>query len=77
LPIPPAEKFTDEPFYLDWYDTTKSQELLKYQQKTFTDYLGDYARGLTKRYSNLFLPFMRYFVSPVFGRLVVQFMRAS
>jgi len=77
LPLPPAEKFTDEPFYLDWYDTTKSQELLKYQQKTFTDYLGDYARGLTKRYSNLFLPFMRYFVSPVFGRLVVQFMRAS
>ncbi|HXZ94918.1 MAG TPA: NAD(P)-dependent oxidoreductase [Dehalococcoidia bacterium] len=76
LPLPPAEKFTKEPYYLDWYDTSKSQELLKYQQKTFTDYLGDYARGLTRRYSTLFLPFMRYFVSPVFGKLVVQFIRA-
>jgi len=76
LPLPPAKKFTKEPYYLDWYDTTKSQELLKYQQKTFTDYLGDYAKGLTRRYSTLFLPFMRYFVSPVFGKLVVQFMRA-
>jgi nucleoside-diphosphate-sugar epimerase len=77
LPLPPAQKFTKEPYYLDWYDTTKSQELLKYQQKTFADYLGDYAKGLTRRYSTLFLPFMRYFVSPVFGKLVVQFMRAS
>ena len=77
LPLPPAEKFTREPYYLDWYDTTKSQELLKYQQKTFADYLGDYAKGLARRYSALFLPFMRYFVSPVFGKLVVQFMRAS
>ena len=77
LPLPPAEKFTKEPYYLDWYDTTKSQELLKYQQKTFSDYLRDYAKGLTRRYSTLFLPFMRYLVSPVFGKLVVQFMKAS
>jgi nucleoside-diphosphate-sugar epimerase len=77
LPLPPTDKFTKEPYYLDWYDTTKSQELLKYQQKTFADYLGDYAKGLTSRYSTLFLPFMRYFVSPMFGKLVVQFIRAS
>jgi len=77
LPLPPAAKFTNEPYYLDWYDTAKSQELLKYQRKTFSDYLGDYAGGLTRRYTTLFLPFMRYFVSPVFGKLVVQFMRAS
>jgi nucleoside-diphosphate-sugar epimerase len=77
LPLPPVQKFTKEPYYLDWYDTTKSQELLKYQQKTFADYLGDYAKGLTRRYSTLFLPFMRYFVSPVFGKLVVQFIRTS
>lgn len=74
LPLPPAEKFTQEPYYLDWYDTAKSQELLKYQRKTFADYLRDYARGLTRRYSTLFLPFMRYFVSPVFGKVVVEFM---
>ncbi len=76
LPLPPAEKFTKEPYFLDWYDTSKSQELLKYQQKTFTDYLGDYARGLSRRYTNLFLPFMRHLVSPVLGKLVVQFMKA-
>jgi len=74
LPLPPTEKFTKEPFYLDWYDTTKSQELLRYQRKTFGDYLRDYSQGLSRRYSTLFLPFMRYFVSPVFGKVVVQFM---
>lgn len=76
LPLPPAEKFAKEPYCLDWYDTAKSQELLKYQQKTFADYLRDYSSGLTRRYTNLFLPFMRYLVSPVFGKLVVQFMKA-
>jgi nucleoside-diphosphate-sugar epimerase len=74
LPLPPAEKFTKEPYYLDWYDTAKSQEFLKYQRKTFSDYLRDYSKGLTRRYSTLFLPFMRYLVSPVFGKVVVQFM---
>ncbi|MCX5994684.1 MAG: hypothetical protein NTV59_01600 [Chloroflexi bacterium] len=74
LPLPPVEKFSREPYYLDWYDTTKSQEFLKYQRKTFSDYLRDYSKGLTRRYSTLFLPFMRYLVSPVFGKVVVQFM---
>lgn len=74
LPLPPAEKFTLEPYYLDWYDTTKSQGLLKFQRKTFADYLRDYSKGLARRYSTLFVPWMRYFVSPVFGKVVVQFM---
>lgn len=74
LPLPPAEKFTREPFYLDWYDTDRSQKLLKYQQKTWGDYLKDYSSGLSRRYSPLFLPFMRYFVGPVFGRAVARFM---
>jgi hypothetical protein len=73
LPLPPAHKFTQEPYYLDWYDTSGSQELLNFQRKTFADYLRDYAGGLTRRYSTLFLPFMRYFVSPLFGKAVVQF----
>jgi len=77
LPLPPEEKFTRDPYFLDWYDTSKSQELLKFQRKGFADYLKDYANGLSRRYSTLFLPFMRYFVSPVFGKLVVQFIRAS
>jgi len=74
LPLPPEEKFTREPYYLDWYDTAKSQELLEFQHKTFRDYLGDYSSGLSRRYTALFLPFMRYFVGPVFGKAVVQFM---
>ncbi|UCC60312.1 MAG: NAD(P)-dependent oxidoreductase, partial [Dehalococcoidia bacterium] len=74
LPLPPADRFTKEPYYLDWYDTTKSQELLKFQRKSFADYLRDYSIGLTRRYTALFLPFMRYFVSPLFGKAVVQFM---
>ncbi|HUU63905.1 MAG TPA: NAD(P)-dependent oxidoreductase [Dehalococcoidia bacterium] len=74
LPLPPADKFTRRPYYLDWYDTSKSQQLLNFQRRSFTDYLKDYSRGLTRQYSALFLPFMRYFVSPLFGKAVVQFM---
>ena len=74
LPLPPSRKFTRVPYYLDWYDTSKSQELLNYQVKTFADYLEDYARELTRWYTPLFLPFMRYFAAPVFGRLIVQLM---
>jgi nucleoside-diphosphate-sugar epimerase len=73
LPLPPDHKFTREAYYLDWYDTGKSQRLLRFQRKTFADYLDDYARGLAHRYGVLFIPFMRRLVSPVFGKLVVQF----
>jgi nucleoside-diphosphate-sugar epimerase len=73
LPLPPAHKFTEQPFYIDWYDTSKSQELLDFQRKSFSDYLREYTQGLSRRYSSLFLPFMRYFVSPLFGKAVVQF----
>jgi nucleoside-diphosphate-sugar epimerase len=72
LPMPPAGKFTREPYYLDWYDTGASQLLLQYQRKKFADYLDDYKRELTRKFSPLFLPFMRYFVGPLFGRLVVR-----
>lgn len=74
LPLPPEQKFTREPYYLDWYDTAKSQELLRFQRKTFRDYLHDYSSGLSRRYSALFLPFMRHLVGPVLGKAVVQFM---
>jgi nucleoside-diphosphate-sugar epimerase len=74
LPLPPARKFTRQPYYLDWYDTGSSQALLGYQRRTFADYLRDYSRGLAGRYTAMFLPFMRYFVGPVFGKAVVQFM---
>ncbi len=72
LPLPPAHKFTKEPYYLDWYDTNKSQRLLHFQRKTFADYLKDYSKELARQYSSLFLPFMRYFVRPAFGKIIVQ-----
>ena len=74
LPLPPADKFTQEPYYLDWYDTSKSQKLLDFQRKTFAHYLEDYSSGLKRRYSALFIPWMRYFIGPTLGKVVVRFM---
>jgi nucleoside-diphosphate-sugar epimerase len=74
LPLPPAHKFTQKPYYLDWYDTAKAQLLLKFQRNSFADYIKDYTEQLRKTYGSAFLPFMRYFVGPVFGKIVVQFM---
>ena len=72
LPLPPTNKFTEKPYYLDWYDTSKSQKLLRFQRKSFSDYLNDYTASLTRWYSPLFLPCMRYFVGPIFGRLITR-----
>jgi hypothetical protein len=72
LPLPPARKFTQRPFYLDYYDTSKSQLLLEYQHKTFGDYLGDYRGTLARRFTPAFLPFMCYFVGPLFGKIVMR-----
>ena len=72
LPLPPARKFTLQPFYLDYYDTSKSQLLLQYQHKTFGDYLGDYRGTLARRFTPAFLPFMCYFVGPLFGKIVMR-----
>lgn len=73
LPLPPARKFTTEPFYLDCYDTAKSQKLLKFQHRTFTDYVEDFSKELSRRFGPGFIPFMRHFVGPIFGKIIVQF----
>ena len=72
LPLPPARKFTQQPFYLDYYDTSKSQLLLQYQHKSFGDYLGDYRGTLARRFTPAFLPFMCCFVGPLFGKIVMR-----
>jgi len=74
LPLPPEKKFTKEPYFLDWYDTSESERLLRFQHHSFADYLKDFARGLSQRYTELFIPFMRRFVSPLMGRAIVQLM---
>jgi UDP-glucose 4-epimerase len=72
LPLPPARKFTKEPYYLDWYDTTKSQKLLNFQHRSFSQYIKDYSKQLSRQYGPGFIPFMRRFVGPVFGKAIVQ-----
>lgn len=74
LPLPPARKFTQEAYYLDWYDTSESQELLGYQRRSFADYLKDYSGQLARQYSSLFIPFMLYFAGPLFGRIITYLM---
>jgi len=77
LPLPPEDRFTREPYFLDWYDTSRSQELLKFQRKGYTDYIKDFSRGLTQRYTRLFIPAMRYCVSPLFGTVVLRILFRS
>jgi hypothetical protein len=42
----PEEAFTDAEYATDWVDSTESQELLRYQRRTFDDITGDIARCL-------------------------------
>jgi UDP-glucose 4-epimerase len=72
LPLPPEYKFTSTPYYLDWYDTAKSQLLLKFQNRSFQNFIDDLSEQIDKRYSTLFIPFMRKFVGPLFGKLIVR-----
>lgn len=74
LPVPPDTKFTRQPYYLDFYDTAKSEQLLRYQHKTFADYLGDCRGTLARRFTPAFIPLMCYFVGPVFGRVISRLM---
>jgi UDP-glucose 4-epimerase len=68
LPLPPQARFTQEPFPLHWYDTTESQDLLAYQNKT----LDDYSTDLAKQMPAPVVVLMRHFIGPVFGRLIVR-----
>jgi nucleoside-diphosphate-sugar epimerase len=42
----PEEAFTDAEYATDWVDSTESQELLRYQRRTFDDITGDIAKCL-------------------------------
>lgn len=74
LPLPPSGKFSQRPYSTDWYDTSKAQELLQFQRRTFEDFCQDISSEFSKKYSPLFVPFMRYFIGPVFGRVIVRLM---
>ena len=70
LPLPPSRKFTQEPFPLHWYDTSKSQALLEYQNKTLADYCEDLAGQLP----GPLVVLMRRCIGPAFGGLIVRLM---
>jgi UDP-glucose 4-epimerase len=70
LPLPPQGRSTQEPFPLHWYDTTESQDLLSYQTKTLADYSTDLGKQMPAPLAAL----MRYFIGPVFGKLIVRLM---
>jgi UDP-glucose 4-epimerase len=75
LPLPPASKFTADPYYLDWYDTSKAQKLLGFQKRDFKDFLRDLENQVKKAYTPLFLYLMRHFIGPLFGKMIVRMMR--
>ncbi|MHA2296996.1 MAG: NAD-dependent epimerase/dehydratase family protein [Candidatus Hodarchaeales archaeon] len=54
----PWDKFTEEPYYLHWYDTTESQEILTFQSRTIDNYLQDMKESLPL-WQKLVLPFSR------------------
>jgi nucleoside-diphosphate-sugar epimerase len=70
LPLPPRHKFAQEPFALDWYDTSDSQTLLDYQNKT----LDDYSRDLAGQFPAPLIAAMRHVMGPLLGRAIVRLM---
>ncbi|MDD3628948.1 MAG: NAD(P)-dependent oxidoreductase [Actinomycetota bacterium] len=60
----PDESFSSEPYYLDWMDTTESQNLLKFQNKNLDDFLEDIKKhlGFRRNFSKILKPFVRYWL---------------
>jgi UDP-glucose 4-epimerase len=58
----PEAAFTTTPFHCDWLDTTESQQLFGYQQRTYDDYLEDLRRkyGWRRPLVRTVAPVLRY-----------------
>lgn len=57
----PAEAFTTVPYSVDWLDTTESERLLHFQQRTLDDYICDTRRalGFRRPFITLLRPLVR------------------
>jgi hypothetical protein len=57
----PEDAFTEEPYPTDWLDTTESQALLQFQQRTLQDYIRELKNKLGFRCHliKIFRPFVR------------------
>jgi nucleoside-diphosphate-sugar epimerase len=60
----PDDVFTDEPYPTDWLDTSASQSLLRFQNRTLKDYLVDLRSrlGLRRMLIRLFRPLIRSWI---------------
>ena len=69
----PAKAFGTKPYYMDWLDTTESQNILKFQRHTFDDYVEEMKSilGYKRHLARLFRPFVRRYLlgkSPYYKR---------
>ncbi|MBD3352608.1 MAG: NAD-dependent epimerase/dehydratase family protein [Candidatus Lokiarchaeota archaeon] len=66
LNLPPAKpnKFSTKTYYLDYYNTEKSQKLLKYQNRDFEDWIEDFKKemGRTRDVIAFFAPIAKFFL---------------
>ncbi|MHA1649452.1 MAG: hypothetical protein ACTSYB_04585, partial [Candidatus Helarchaeota archaeon] len=64
LPPPKKEKFNQNPVWLDWYDTSRSQKVLQFQRHTFEDYIQDLKKNLGWKVSfiRFFAPLAKFFI---------------
>lgn len=60
----PWDKYKSKPYYLHWYDTTKSQQILTYQNRTVDDYISDVRKSM---------PWWKRFLIPLFKKYVLRF----
>jgi nucleoside-diphosphate-sugar epimerase len=64
LPPPKKEKFKQTPYYLDWYDTRRSQAVLQFQERNLANYLNDLKENLGWKVGAIrfFAPIAKYFI---------------
>jgi nucleoside-diphosphate-sugar epimerase len=60
----PEEAFTSKPFYTDWMDTSRSQELLDYQKRDLDDFLEDIRKsmGIRRHLVKMVKPAVKYWL---------------
>lgn len=69
----PDEAFSQEPYMMDWVDTSESQRVLQYQRHTFADVLADIRAvvGWRRHLLSAIRPLARWYVlrmSPYYGK---------
>ncbi|MHA1788292.1 MAG: NAD-dependent epimerase/dehydratase family protein [Candidatus Helarchaeota archaeon] len=64
LPPPNKEKFSNDHFYLDWYDTNTSEKVFNFQKRNFDDYIDDLRSNLGWKvgFIRFFAPLVKIFI---------------